>query len=150
MDLNYSLYTIPIYWIMAIAPHAYASKLVREANNNKWNNANPRSTVHHDQISKSVPSDVFAKYERAEAAHKNSMENAPLFIGAVLAGNLARLQPSFLNLALGTYLGFRVVYLAAYINTTTQKYSYLRSLLWATSTGLLFYVFVKAGNQLAL
>lgn len=32
------------------------------------------------------------RYERAEAAHANGMENAPFFIGAVLAGNFAGLD----------------------------------------------------------
>jgi uncharacterized MAPEG superfamily protein len=35
---------------------------------------------------------VYARFERAEAAHANGLENAPLFIGAVLAGNVAGLE----------------------------------------------------------
>jgi uncharacterized MAPEG superfamily protein len=36
-----------------------------------------------------VPAATFATFERAEAAHKNAMENAPFFVGAVVGGNLA-------------------------------------------------------------
>jgi uncharacterized MAPEG superfamily protein len=36
-----------------------------------------------------VPAATYARFERAEAAHKNAMENAPFFIGAVIAGNMA-------------------------------------------------------------
>jgi hypothetical protein len=39
-----------------------------------------------------VPAECYAKFERAEAAHKNSMENAPFFVGAVLAGNMVGLS----------------------------------------------------------
>lgn len=72
--------------------------IIKKSNNNKWNNHNPRSTETNDRYKKAVPSDVYAMYERAEAAHKNSIENAPLFIGAVLSGNLAGLSPSMLSI----------------------------------------------------
>ena len=41
---------------------------------------------------KTTPAALFARYERAEAAHRNGMENAPFFIGAMLAGNWAGLS----------------------------------------------------------
>jgi hypothetical protein len=52
-----------------------------------------------------------------------------------------------LNTAAGAYLGLRVLYAQLYINTTTRKVSFLRSLVWAISTGILFFVYVKAGNK---
>jgi hypothetical protein len=52
-----------------------------------------------------------------------------------------------LNTAAGAYLGLRVLYTQLYINTTSRKVSFLRSLVWAISTGILFFVYVKAGNK---
>lgn len=62
--------------------------VARKANKGYWDNTNPRNTGY---LEKNVPRDALARYERAEAAHANGMENAPYFIGAVLAGNLAGL-----------------------------------------------------------
>jgi uncharacterized MAPEG superfamily protein len=73
--------------ILASNPNSPSQiKLIQTANPKTWNNANPRGQDTNSAYKKSVPADVFAAYERAEAAHKNLLENAPLFVGAVLAG----------------------------------------------------------------
>ncbi|KAJ4374295.1 hypothetical protein N0V83_003036 [Neocucurbitaria cava] len=129
--------------------------VIKKANNNKWNNHNPRSTETDERYRKGVPAEVYAKYERAEAAHKNGLgkeprlQNAPFFVGAVLAGNYAGLNSSTLNLITGAYLGLRVLYNVLYINTTTQKASYLRTFTWLSSTILLIGTYIKAGNILS-
>lgn len=46
---------------------------MKKANNNKWNNANPRGSETDERYKKSVPAQIYATYERAEAAHKNGM-----------------------------------------------------------------------------
>ena len=72
---------------------------LKRANNNFWNNASPRSVEFLAACKKAVPAGVYARFERAEAAHANGLENAPLFIGAVLAGNVAGLEAcEFFNL----------------------------------------------------
>ena len=65
---------------------------LKKANNGKFNNANPRGNDTLASYKKTVPSDVLGCFERAKAAHSNMMENAPFFVGAVLAGNMARLS----------------------------------------------------------
>lgn len=65
--------------------------IIRKANNGFWNNANSRSTEWVGSLQKSVPGETLARFERAEAAHKNGLESAPFFVGAVLAGNMVRL-----------------------------------------------------------
>lgn len=107
MASNYSFYSIPVYWFLALVPHAYAVRfnplqtteyssidswqvaVAKKANKGFWDNTNPRNTGY---LEKNIPKEALAKYERAEAAHANGMENAPYFIGAVLAGNLAGLD----------------------------------------------------------
>jgi hypothetical protein len=109
MATNYSLYAIPAFWVVALFPHGYAvrsshppsrsdmlnhqqANLIKKNNNNNWDNCNPRSTATTTSYQKTVPAECYAKFERAEAAHKNSMENAPFFMGAVLAGNMVGLS----------------------------------------------------------
>jgi len=70
---------------------------LKKANNGKFNNANPRGTDTIAAYKKTVPSDVLGCFERSKAAHANLMENAPFFIGAVLAGNMVGLSAGMLN-----------------------------------------------------
>ncbi|KAF2270830.1 hypothetical protein CC78DRAFT_538559 [Lojkania enalia] len=148
MDANYSLFAIPVYWFLSMAPHVYAVTTIKKANNNKWNNANPRSSDFDANLQKTVPKEIYTRYERAEAAHHNMIENTSLFIGAVIVGNMAGLDPRTLNISAGTYLGLRLTYILLYINTTRQKSSYVRSLNWFLSVAILMGIYVKAGNKL--
>jgi uncharacterized MAPEG superfamily protein len=132
-----------------------------------WNNHNPRSakltTLYHENI----PAECFARYERAEAAHLNGMENAPFFVGAVLAGNMAgvntrtysfrnltfrllRSASGTMNIASGSYVALRVLYTVLYVNIGSQKLSYFRSLTWGASVASLMWLYVKAGKVWAL
>lgn len=54
-----------------------------------------------------------------------------------------------LNAATGAYLVLRVAYTVLYINTTTRKTSFLRSLTWAGSVLTLMGLYVKAGREWA-
>jgi uncharacterized MAPEG superfamily protein len=94
------------------------------------------------------------------------MENAPFFVGAVIVGNMAGLSAckSFIsssfkydtngvvatmNAVTGVYVALRVAYTALYINTTTQKTSYLRSLTWGASVLVLMGTYIQAGRRWA-
>ncbi|KAL1656846.1 hypothetical protein SLS61_000642 [Didymella pomorum] len=118
--------------------------IARKANKGFWDNTNPRNTGY---LEKNIPKDALAKYERAEAAHANGMENAPYFVGAVLAGNLAGLSASTMNTYTGAYIGLRLIYNVLYINTTTLKNSRARSIVWIASTLGLFTLYIKAANK---
>ncbi|KAF2503037.1 hypothetical protein BU16DRAFT_521667 [Lophium mytilinum] len=147
--MNYSVYGIPAYYVLTLFPHTYAQQIIKNASNGYWDNRNPKGVDLLTQYKKSVPAAVFAKFERATAAHNNGMENMALFIGAVLVGNMAKLDSSTLNTVVGSFLALRVVYTALYITITNKKYSLARSAVWAISTSLLLYVIVKAANRLA-
>ena len=136
--------------------------VARKANKGFWDNTNPRNTGY---LEKSIPKDALVKYERAEAAHANGMENAPYFVGAVLAGNLAGLSAcksrlrrpacfnpntvltATMNTYTGAYVGLRLLYNMLYINTTTLENSRARSLVWIASTLGLFTLYIKAANK---
>lgn len=40
-------------------------------------------------LKQKLPAAIYAKFERSEAAHKNSIENMPLFVAAIGAGLMA-------------------------------------------------------------
>lgn len=71
---------------------------------------------------------------------------AAVFIGAVLAGNLAHLTPSTLNAFVGFYLASRVAYNLFYIHVTSRALSFLRSASFLAGVVSLMVVFVKSGN----
>ena len=77
-----------------------------------------------------MPAKVYGRYERAEAAHKNGMENLALFVGEVLAGNVAKLDNFTLNVFIGSYLLLCIVYTFIYINVSSHRYSHYRTAVW--------------------
>lgn len=82
--------------------------LIRKNNNKRWNNVNPHGAETVAAYKAAVPAEVFARYERGEAAHKNMMENAALYVGAVVIGNMAGLSAgkSDRSIAFSTHLFF--------------------------------------------
>ncbi|MCJ1472534.1 hypothetical protein MMC13_001183 [Lambiella insularis] len=149
MAANYSIYAIPAFWLLSLLPHNYAIHTITSANNGKWDNANPRSSNWGATIRAQVPAASVARYERAEAAHKNGMENLPLFCTAVVLGNMAGLEARTLNAVSGLVLGLRVVYNVWYVANSDVRKSYIRTGIWLASVLSYFYLIVKAGNVLS-
>lgn len=98
-----------------------------------------------------MTAEQFARYERSEAAHKNNLESFPLFVATVFAGLLAEqsakgtLQKAFtsdngvptgLMRFVYSWFAVRIAYNIAYITTTTNKWSFVRSLLYMAGIGL--------------
>jgi len=146
---NYSVFALPAYYIISTLPHTFAITLIYKANNGKWDNSNPHSSNWKSKIQQSVPADVFAKYERAEAAHRNGMENLALFTGAIVLGNLAELPASTLNIFAAATLCLRVVYQGFYIYNTDVRRSFARTGMWITFVGMCFYMIVRSGIIIA-
>jgi uncharacterized MAPEG superfamily protein len=70
-------------------------------------------------MKKTLPPAVFATFERAEAAHKNSLETLPLFIAATLSGVFAeKLTRTDIGNAQfsAIFLGLRVLYTLLYVS----------------------------------
>lgn len=149
MTTNLSFFAVPVYWQLTMLPHAYAVYIMRSANNGRWNNVSPRSSTWDEALRKSTPREIYARYERGEAAHKNGMENLPLFVGAVLAGNFAKLETRTLNLFVVLFLLIRSLYTLCYVSISSQRLSYLRSTTWFAGAALCMGMFVKAGFALA-
>lgn len=86
--LNYPLLSIPAYYVFSLVPHIYASSILG-ANGYKVNNANPKASLSPDAVKGKVPDAVFQKYQRAENAQSNNLEQLPLYAVAVLASIIA-------------------------------------------------------------
>jgi uncharacterized MAPEG superfamily protein len=84
----------------------------------QWSNANGRGEGNIQNMKKTLPPAVFATFERAEAAHKNSLETLPLFIAATLSGVFAeKLTRTDIGNAQfsAIFLGLRVLYTLLYV-----------------------------------
>lgn len=86
--LNYPLLSIPAYYVFSLIPHIYANSILTSAGY-KINNANPKASLSPDAVKGKVPDAVFQKYQRAENAQSNNIEQLPLYAVAVLASIVA-------------------------------------------------------------
>ena len=146
---NFSLFAIPVYWLLCLLPHSYAVLIMQMATNWRWDNSNPRSSKWDATMRESTPAEVYARYERAEAAHKNGMESLPIFVGAVLAGNISNLDSSDLNNFVVAYLCLRVVYTVVYISVSSPLLSIFRDAIWIVSSSMCSNIFFRGGYALA-
>lgn len=88
-SLNYPLLSIPAYYIFSLAPHIYAGSIL-SASGYKVNNSNPKASLSPSAVQGKVPDAVFQKYQRAENAQSNNLEQLPLYAAAVLASIIAQ------------------------------------------------------------
>lgn len=159
MSPNLALVSIPAYFILCGIPHAYALYVANNGDLSHADNRNPRSTTFISGLQSSLPPAQYARYERAEAAHKNGMENMPLYIGAVFAGLIVEqaavakvfgLQSagaaavSGLSRFVFAWFAVRTLYTIVYINTENNKWSYLRTAIFLVGQGLCFEQFWRA------
>ena len=145
MTPNYSLFAIPAYMVLASIPHAYSVYYIGCNNNWKWDNASPRSTGNRTSVSKSVPNEVYRKFERCRAAHDNMLENMAFVVGGILAGVICKLEAGWMNTMCGVCLASRVLYLLSYMSISSQKLSPLRTVWYLVSSIAIMAMYWKAG-----
>ncbi|KAL8988258.1 MAG: hypothetical protein Q9177_002642 [Variospora cf. flavescens] len=149
MATNYSVYSIPVFFIMNFIPHAYAAMLFTGGSPKRFDNVNPKSSATLERFRKRASAATFTRWERANAAHHNGYENLPLLVAAVVLGNMARLDAATMNWTFGTFLALRAVFIYAYINTESQKWSALRSVVFIITLLQCLWIIMMAGNVLA-
>jgi uncharacterized MAPEG superfamily protein len=155
MDLfknyNISILAIPAYYIMAVLPHFYAVNVVKKNDPTKWDNSRPRSQSMKEELKTKLSAEEYGRYERAEAASANAVENLPLFASAVIVANAAGMTKdgqAGLDAFVGAWFAIRAAHSLSYIYISDSKMSYLRSALWIASLGLCFKVFGQAARVL--
>lgn len=145
---NYALLSIPAYVFLSLTPHVYAARI---AASYRANNKNPHSTGYMQALEKHIGAARFERFERAEAAHRNNLENAPLFIGTILASVFAdklTATDTGSTMFAGTWLALRVLYNVLYINTEREDLSFVRSLTYFAGTIVSFWQIWKVAVAL--
>lgn len=137
---------IPGFYLLLTAPHAYAMNLIQSTDARLHDNANPHGSAGHADIKKALGPAMYARWERARAAHRNGHESFPLFAASMLAGSLTGVEGLWIVATAG--LGLRAVYNVLYIRTTSQRASLWRTVVWnvqaVTALGTLIRAALKA------
>lgn len=151
-SINIPLLSIPLYYALAVYPHGHAFYLASRNSSSPPDNRNPKSSDLLASFKKRLGPKDFAAFERAESCHRNHLENMPLFVAAVFAGLFAERETGQ-SVGVDTFavalLVVRVLYTVNYLTTETQKWSYVRSLLYFVGTGLCFATIGRAALALA-
>lgn len=142
---NYSLYAIPVFSLLALAPHAYVVATI--TGKIGFDNAAPRGNL---QRLKDKDSRLSARLQRAHAASDNGYENFPIIASALILGNAARLDNSLLNNFAATIIGLRVAYVAIYINHETSAVGWIRTAIYFAQYFPALWLMTKAAQKFAL
>ncbi|MCJ1399154.1 hypothetical protein MMC11_002356 [Xylographa trunciseda] len=145
---NFSLYTIPAAWLLALLPHAYATQLYDAKSTHKFDITQPRSLTAKVAADQTIDTATKNRVIRAEGAQQNGFENVGLFAAAVVAGNVAGIDHWWLNALSGGYIVSRVVYNVIYIENETAGAGTARTGVFLSGVGLCMALFVMAGNRL--
>ncbi|KAK4629175.1 hypothetical protein CLAFUR4_08532 [Fulvia fulva] len=154
--INYPLLSIPAYYIFSLLPHIYAGALL-SSNGYKVNNANPKASLAPSAVQGKVPDAVYQKYQRAENAQSNSLEQLPLYAVAVLASVIAERSTARglgnvvagedvtgLTGFIGAFMVVRAAYMVSYVQIADHSKSFIRSTFWVIGAGLSAYQIYKA------
>jgi len=159
-SLNYPLLSIPAYYVFSLIPHMYAGSLL-STHGYQVNNANPKASLAPDAVKGKVPDAVFQKYQRAENAQSNNLEQLPLYAAAVLASLIAERvtakglgrsvvegDVTGLRTFVGAFMVVRAAYVVSYVQIADHGKSFIRSSFWAIGAGLSAYQIYKAAALL--
>lgn len=159
MAPNLAIISIPAYYILSVVPHSMALSIATQGDLAKLDNRNPRSSTHIESLRQKLSPEEFARFERCEAAHKNNFESFPLYATAVFAGLLAdgvgkggiltgKTASEATMKYVYSFLAVRLAYNVAYVSTSRNKYSWIRSALWAAGLALSGQQFWRAAQIL--
>ncbi|KAI0082387.1 hypothetical protein K474DRAFT_1702908 [Panus rudis PR-1116 ss-1] len=146
LNTPFSLYSIPVAYFVGLWPAKRRAGLIDQTIG--FDNTLPRANVGRLHEYPDVSPEVTERAERLEGAHKNSLEILPLWIGAVLTGNIAGLDDVFLNIASASFLGLRLLYNFIYVNQKSNRQGTLRSITWLAGLSIPITVIVRAANRL--
>ncbi|KAK4986987.1 hypothetical protein LTR66_004824 [Elasticomyces elasticus] len=145
---NFSLYTIPAAWVVALAPHVYAAQIFEARSSKAFDATAPRSFTTKVQQDPALDAATKGRIIRAEGAQQNGFENLGLFAAAVAAGNAAGLDHWWLNALSGAYVMSRIAYTLIYVNNESKGLAQVRSVVFLSGVGVVWTLFIMAGNKL--
>ena len=128
---NYSVYSLPLAFLLAqfVSPRVALHKLGLGHNVSPRDDlvtATPTSGTTKPPHGKSISVADLATLKRREGAHKNGLENFPLFVAAIIVGNDAGLGTVEMNAIAAGYLGIRCLYNYLYVTVDKEKDSHWR------------------------
>ncbi|MCJ1462694.1 hypothetical protein MMC07_001297 [Pseudocyphellaria aurata] len=139
---NLSLYTIPAVWFIALIPALYVNSVA----STKFDVTQPRSTIGKVADDQTLDSRTKSRMARAHGAQLNGFENIGLYAAAIVAGNMAGLNPTTLNYLSGGYVLSRIIYSFVYINAANPATVKYRTVAFLSGIGCVMTLFVKAGG----
>ncbi|SMQ47249.1 unnamed protein product [Zymoseptoria tritici ST99CH_3D1] len=142
---NVSLYLVPVFWAISVAPRFWSSTAYQTKTKEKWDSRAPRDFVKAIEDNRVLDVAAKGRLRRAEAAVANSFENFGPFAAAVAAGSAAKLDPAVLNFLSIAYLLTRIAFIYLYIHSETAGVAKVRTCAYMGGMGLLFTIFVMAG-----
>ncbi|KAK5664300.1 hypothetical protein OQA88_518 [Cercophora sp. LCS_1] len=145
LDLNLSYYTVPVAFVLIMAPNMYAAGLAGK----NYDLANPRKTEEHVAKDEKLGKTVARRISRAKAAAANGFETIGLYAAAVVAANAAKVDVGLLNKLTLAYVVSRAVYDYVYVVLQDNRHmAPVRSLVWMVGLGIIFTLFISSGNAL--
>ncbi|KAJ6554569.1 hypothetical protein B0H19DRAFT_150669 [Mycena capillaripes] len=144
-----SMYSIPAVWLTAFLPFTMKTILIQRTRGYNDLNLAPRQSTSRVVSDKAISPAVAARILRMEGAHLNGYENLPIWIAAVLAGNIARLDNYTLNVASLLYIGGRITYNYIYFNQATEFQSWVRTAVYFGTLSLPMYLIFKSAEKIA-
>ncbi|KAI1340827.1 hypothetical protein F5Y15DRAFT_414548 [Xylariaceae sp. FL0016] len=144
-DRNFSLFTVPAAFIILFIPKLYSlivgGKHLDPASPRKYQPA----IIDADDLN----SKTKARILRAESAFANGLETIAFYASAVLAVNMAGVDPVVSNALAIAYLVTRVVYNVIYVILQQDpRWALARSTTWFAGIGIIFAMFLVAGVEM--
>jgi uncharacterized MAPEG superfamily protein len=89
-DTNISFYTLPLSWIICLVPRLFAVLTYATSTGKPIEFGHPRNVAQAAGSDLALSSRTRGRIVRAEAAAQDTIESAPYFAAAILAGNQSR------------------------------------------------------------
>ncbi|KAL1839035.1 hypothetical protein VTJ49DRAFT_1935 [Mycothermus thermophilus] len=142
---NWSYYSIPVAFVLCMAPHAYAVALAGK----NYDISNPRKTEEICAKDEKMSKATLKRISRARAAAANGFETLGLYAAAITAGNAAGLATGRMNRLALTYVLSRAVYNYVYVVLQDNaRLAAVRPLVWGVGIAVVMGLFVGAAGKL--
>jgi len=148
LPANFDILSIPGFWVLALAPHAYAIHVASGGKPANWDNRGPRTTAFRVALEKKLPPAILSKYQRCESASANAFENLPIFVAAIILGRMANLPADEMNRFAVKWLLGRAAHTIAYITISNKNLTPLRTMAYFYTVSLAMGLFVKVAKAM--
>ncbi|WWC69947.1 uncharacterized protein I206_103891 [Kwoniella pini CBS 10737] len=146
LKFNYSLFSVPAGWVVAMSPLWWAIGAANSAAPGTYQNANPGESWSKLDTAP-VPQQLKKRIKRAVAANNNNHVNLPLFAAGLAAANASHVDSSSLHLYSTGFLLSRVAYNLCYVLIEDESKSWFRTIFYWTGVGSCFALYIKAALQ---